>query len=299
MKNLALLLSILILVSCNNQTKNQIIFGSNPTAGKYVNVNDIKLYYEVYGEGDPVLLIHGGGGSIQNFELQIPELSKHFKVIAVDSRAQGRTSDSDQEITYSLMASDMAAFINNLNLGSVDVLGWSDGGNIGLELAYAHPEMVKKLITCGADYNHENYLAIDDSVNMDINDPTILKTKSFLEKYFTNAEKLSPQPDKLPTIKKKLEKLWTNYPNFTPEQLSTIKTPTLVIAGDHDLININLTITLFNSLPNSQLYIVPGASHLVLIEQPKQLNSIILEFLKTPFRKLNNYYFFKIVANKS
>ena len=299
MKNLVLLLSILILVSCNNQTKNQISFGSNPTAGKYINVNDIKLYYEVYGEGDPILLLHGGGGSIQNFELQIPELSKHFKVIAVDSRAQGRTSDSDQEITYSLMASDMAALIKNLNLGSVNILGWSDGGNIGLELAFAHPEMVKKLITCGADYNHENYAATDDSAIMDINDPIIIRTKSFFEKYFSNAEKLSPNPEKLSTIKKKLDKLWSNYPNFTTEQLSTIKTPTLVIAGDHDIININMTVTLFNSLPNSQLYIVPGASHVVLIEQPKQLNNLILEFLKTPFRKLNNYYFFKILPNKT
>jgi len=293
MKNLVHLLSILILVSCNNQTKNQVNYGSNPAAGKYIDVNDIKIYYEVYGEGEPLLLMHGGGGSIQDFVYQIPELSKHFKVIAVDSRAQGRTTDSDKEITYTLMASDMAALIDKLKLGSVYVLGWSDGGNNGLELAYAHPDKVKKLITSGADYNHYNWMVKDDSVVMDPNDPLILQTKPFLVKYFNDPEKLSPNPEKLPTIKKKLAALWDNYPNFTTEQLKTIKTPTLVIAGDRDLVNIDQTIALFNALPNSQLCIVPGASHLALIEQPDQLNNIILKFLKTPFRKINNYYFFK------
>jgi pimeloyl-ACP methyl ester carboxylesterase len=293
MKNLIFLLAVLILVSCNTKTKNQVDYGSNPNVGKYVNVNDIKVYYEIYGEGEPLLLMHGGGGSIEDFVFQIPELSKHFKIIAVDSRAQGRTTDSDKEITYALMASDMAALIDKLKLGSVNVLGWSDGGNNGLELAYAYPEKVKKLITCGADYNHENWMAKDDSVAMDSNDPIILQTKTFLKKYSSDAEKLSPNPEKLATIKKKIATLWDNYPNFTTEQLKTIKTPTLVIAGDRDLVNIDQTIALFNSLPNSQLCIVPGASHLALIEQPDQMNNIILKFLKTPFRKINNFYFFK------
>jgi pimeloyl-ACP methyl ester carboxylesterase len=293
MKKFVVLLFAFLLVSCNTQTKNQVNYGSNPAVGKYVDVNDIKVYYEIYGEGEPLLLMHGGGGSIEDFVFQIPELSKHFKIIAVDSRAQGRTTDSDKEITYALMASDMAALIDKLNLGSVYVLGWSDGGNNGLELAFAYPDKVKKLITSGADFNHENWMAKDDSVVMDSNDPTILQTKPFLKRYFNDPEKLSPNPEKVPTIKKKLSALWDNYPNFTTEQLKTIKTPTLVIAGDRDLVSIDQTIELFKALPNSQLCIVPGASHLVLIEQPDQMNKIILEFLKTPFRKINNYYFFK------
>jgi pimeloyl-ACP methyl ester carboxylesterase len=171
MKNLIFLLSVIIWGSCNTQTKNQIDYGSNPAAGKYVDVNDIKVYYEVYGEGEPLLLLHGNGGSIENFTYQIPELSKHFKVIAVDSRAQGRTSDSDQEISYALMASDMSELIDKLNLGKVNVVGWSDGGNIGLELAYAHPDKVLKVITVGANYSNENFLAAPDSITMDANDP--------------------------------------------------------------------------------------------------------------------------------
>ena len=139
MKNVLIILLVSILVSCNSSTKNQINYGSNPLAGKYVDVNDIKVYYEIYGEGEPLLLLHGNSGSIKAGESQIPELSKHFKVIAVDSRAQGKSTDSDKEITYALMASDMNELINKLKLGSVYIVGWSDGGNIGLELSFAHP----------------------------------------------------------------------------------------------------------------------------------------------------------------
>ena len=133
-----------------SQENNQINFGSNKQVGKYAYVNNIKVYYEIYRAGEPLLLLHGGCGSIENFVYQIPDLSKNFKVIAVDSRAQGKSTDSDQEITYALMASDMSVLIDKLNLGSVHVVGWSDGGNVGLELAFAYRQKVKKLVTFGA-----------------------------------------------------------------------------------------------------------------------------------------------------
>jgi pimeloyl-ACP methyl ester carboxylesterase len=291
MKKLLFFLTILSLASCSNPTQNKISYGSNPAAGKYIEVNDIKIYYETYGSGEPLFLLHGGGGSIANFSMQIPELSRHFKVIAVDSRAQGRTTDSDKEITYALMASDMAALIDKLQLGSVNVLGWSDGGNTGLELAYAYPGKVKKLVVFGTNYNHENSTVQNDSIKMNPDDPLLLKTKTYLEEYRNNPEKLSPDPGKLPAIYKKLYRLWDNYPNFSVDQLKTIKTPTLIVAGDHDLIAIDQTITLYNSLPNAELFIVPCATHLVLAEQPTLMNKMILGFLQTPFRKINNIYF--------
>lgn len=274
-------------IFCEAQNNNVLEFGSNPSAGKYIDVNDIKMYYEVYGKGEPLLLLHGGAGSIHDFFYQIPELSKHYKVIAIDSRGQGRTTDSDKQITYAQMAADVAAFIDKLQLGSVYVLGWSDGGNDGLELAYAFPDKVKKLITCGANYTHENWVANKDTITMKNNDPLLLKTKEFL------AYRKSGYDTVNQAIKNKLNNLWKNYPNFTPDQLKTIKTPTLVIAGDHDIVNIDLTVTLYKSLPNAELFIVPHASHLLLVEQPEILNSIILKFLETPFRKLDNFYIFR------
>lgn len=267
----------------------QISYGSNKEVGKYAEVNDIKVYYEVYGAGEPLLLLHGNGGSIQNFEYQIPELSQHFKVIAVDSRAQGKSTDSDQEITFALMASDMSALIDKLKLGSVYVVGWSDGGNIGLELALAHPTQVKKLVTFGANYTHENFWAPPDNITMDPDDPRLLKTTQLLKKYKRGMDQLPP------TVRKKLDELMEKYPNLTVEQLKEIKVPVLVAVGDRDAINIDHTISLFKSLPHSQLFIVPGASHLVPVEQPGFVNGEVINFLSTPYHDLDRYYFMSAI----
>jgi len=293
MKHTIVILFVLILVSCNTPIKNQIEYGSNPAAGKYAEVNDIKVYYEIYGEGEPLLLLHGNGGSIENYIYQIPELSKHFKVIAIDSRAQGRTTDSNQEITYALMASDMSELINKLNLGKVYVVGWSDGGNIGLELAYAHPEKVLKVVTFGANYTNENWMAPPDSVVMNPDDPLIIKTSAMMKRYTSSLTRLSPDTLRIPIIKKKLEDLMMKYPNFTIEQLKAINVPFLIVAGDHDIISLDQTIALFTNLPKAQLFIVPHASHIVPAENPDLINSEVIRFLKTPYTDIDRYYFFK------
>jgi pimeloyl-ACP methyl ester carboxylesterase len=292
MKNLNILLFAFILVSCNKSTQKQIDYGSNSQAGKYIYVNDIKIYYETYGEGEPLMLFHGNGGSIEGFEFQIPELSKHFKVIAVDSRGQGRSTDSDKEITFALMASDMNELIDKLKISSVYVVGWSDGGNIGLELAYAHPEKVKKLFAGGTNYSHENYLTPYDSTTiMDKNDPLIVALKTLRQKRATRAsERLTPVPIISPETKKKLNDLDDKYPNFTIEQLKQINVPTLIAVGDHDLIALDHTVNLFKSLPHAQLLIVPDATHSVLVEQPDLMNNEIIKFLNTPYRDINPYY---------
>lgn len=293
MKHLVILTCFLVLASCNTKTEIQIEYGSNSTVGKYIDVNDIKIYYEVYGEGEPLLLLHGNGGSIEGFVYNIPELSKHFKVIAIDSRAQGRSYDSDKEITYALMASDMSEFIDKLNLGKVNVVGWSDGGNIGLELAYAHPEKLLKVVAFGVNYTHENWMAPADSVLMATDDPLWERTSILMKKYKTTFDRLSPNKKKIPVIRKKLEDLMANHPDFTIDQLKTIKVPFLIVAGDHDIINLKQTIAMFTNLPKAQLLIVPGASHFVPVEFPDLVNSEIIKFLKTPYRDIDRYYFLK------
>lgn len=287
MKNLVALLFILFLISCNTQAQVQVEYGSNPKVGKYIDVNDIKVYYEVYGEGEPLLLLHGNGGSIENFIYQIPELSKYFKVIAIDSRAQGRSSDSDQEISYSLMASDMSQLIDKLNLGKVNVFGWSDGGCTALEVAYTYPEKVLKVIICGANYSHESFLAPPENVTMNPNDPLIVQTSPMLKRYSTISKERSP------IIKEKLKVLMENYPNFTLEQLKTISVPIMIVVGDHDIINIDHTITFFKNLPKAQLFVIPRASHFAPIEYPELINKEITRFLKTPYRDIDLYYFMK------
>ena len=118
----------------------------------YLDINGISVHYRIYGEGTPLLLLHGNRASSEFFASNIPELSKYFKVIIVDSRAQGKTTDSDTIITYELMASDMAELIRKLKLGKVDIVGHSDGANIGLELAKAAPHLINKLVMFAGNY---------------------------------------------------------------------------------------------------------------------------------------------------
>jgi pimeloyl-ACP methyl ester carboxylesterase len=284
-----------IFFTLSNQvfSQTEVNYGSDEQAGKYIDIDDIKIYYEIYGEGEPVLLLHGNGGSIENFLKQIPEFSEYFKVIAIDSRAQGRSTDSEKEITYELMASDMAALIDKLNLGSVNVVGWSDGGIIGLELAYLYPDKVKKLVAVGANYSNKNFIAPSDHIHMDARDTLVIRSRKFAQRYRNTLERLSPNPEKIPEIRRKLRTLMAKYPNFTVKQLQKIKTPTLVVSGDHDIISLDHTVSLFASLPHAQLFVVPDATHVVPVEQPDLFNSVVLNFLKTPYRDIDRYYFFR------
>lgn len=280
-------LFLIVFSACSNSNQTRIDYGANEKTGKYMEVNDIKVYYEVYGKGEPLILIHGNSSSIVSFENQIPELSKHYQLIAVDSRAQGKSTDSKKEITYELMASDVYELIKKLNLDSVFVLGHSDGGIVGLELAYAHPEKVKKLIAIGANYSWKDFLELPDSIQMSSNDPLIERIRPLAHKIKEGAQKITPE------IQKKLTDLMDKYPNFTTDQLHKIKTPVLVVSGDHDLITLEHTISLFSNLSNAQLLVLPDATHFVMMEQADILNKQIIKFFDTPFRNLDGYYFMK------
>jgi pimeloyl-ACP methyl ester carboxylesterase len=280
MKTWMLTTAALLMLVTGRAAEGQVVYGANAAVGKYADVNGIKLYYEIYGQGEPLMLLHGNGSSISAFASNIPELSKHFKVIAVDSRAQGRSTDSDAEITYALMASDMSALITQLKLGAVNVMGWSDGGNIGLELALAHPEQVKKLVTFGANYTHVDFEAPPDNVVMQPDDPRLLNREAAM----SLAGKSRPETSA--AVQKKLGDLMEKYPNITLAQLAQIKTPVLVVAGDHDAIKMEQTISLFRNLPHAQLWIVPGATHFVAMEQPELVDRTVIAFFTTPYRDI-------------
>src|ERR1700739_990562 len=138
---------IFILISSNlySFSQQKINYGNNPSAGKYYNIRGIKMYCEIYGEGKPLLMIHGNGGSIQAFENNIPYFSKKYKVIALDSRAQGKSIDNNDSLSFEMMADDEAALLDYLHIDSAYVIGWSDGAINALLLAMRHPEKVKKL----------------------------------------------------------------------------------------------------------------------------------------------------------
>src|SRR5215217_1799913 len=130
-----------------------VTYGANPAAGRTFSHDGITFYYEVYGTGEPLLLVHGNGGSIADFRAQIPYFRKRFKVIAMDSRDQGKSSDSREAITYEKMTDDLAALLDHLQAGPVNVLGWSDGGIEALLLGIRHPARVKKIAAMAANLN--------------------------------------------------------------------------------------------------------------------------------------------------
>jgi pimeloyl-ACP methyl ester carboxylesterase len=245
-------------------------FGANEAAGKYAHIHGFKIYYEIYGQGEPLLMIHGNGGSIANFINQIPYFSAKYKVIAVDSRAQGKSEDLQDSLSFEMMADDFSALLDKLHIDSCNVLGWSDGGVNGLLLAIRHPEKVKKLAITGAN------LWPDSSA---------IRAADYLwgkKEYDT----LIHQPQ-TPDLKHelKLVKLDLFQPNISLQQLQQIKCPTLVIGGDHDIILPKHTMLIAESIPGAYLWILPNSTHGTLIDYKDRFNQVVDEFFSDKLKR--------------
>jgi len=245
------------------------IYGNNPKAGHYADVRGFKMYYEIYGKGEPLLLIHGNGGSINNFSGQIPYFAKNYQVIVVDSRAQGKSVDTGDSLSYEMMAEDFNGLLDELHIKSCNVIGWSDGGNNGLLLAIHHPDKVKKLVVTGAN------IWIDSRAFP----PDLLEIPDML---LDSLSKL-PQTAEVKNATK-VWKLVYQEPNITLPQLNSIKCQTLVIGGDYDIILPTHTMLIANNIPKSNLWILPNSGHSTLINYKNQFNNTVENFLKTPYR---------------
>lgn len=233
-------------------------YGNNPAAGHYASVNGISLYYETYGSGKPLLMLHGNGGSIEAFRNQIPFFEKHFRVIAIDSRLQGKSGGSPDKISYDLMASDFCALLDRLNIDSAYVLGWSDGGIDGLIMAMMCPQKVKMLAVSGAN-------VVPDSTALPYSD--IRWMKNFVE-HDTTASKTEIA----------LNKMMLEQPNIPYADLARIHCPVLVMAGDHDIIKPEHTLKIFQSIPGAALCIFPNSHHGVCQQHPDLFNRVVMDF---------------------
>lgn len=275
----------------------QIPYGSNSKVGKRVQVGDITMYYEIYGKGEPLILLHGGYGSSEMMGGMIEAFAKKYKVIAVDSRSQGRTTDSDEkELTYAQMALDVNGFMDQLQVKKAKFVGWSDGGDIALELALIHPEKIDKAVIMGANFLGEKagiFLGVDTTWKMNPNDPLFAKTKKELAKYFSTYDRMAPDKSRIVSAKKKATDNAYNNPKISLAQLNSIQVPFLVMAGDHDMFTIEHTITLYKNLPQASLYIVPDATHISPFEEPELIHAEIIRYLGKPYRKLDAFYFWK------
>lgn len=247
-------------------------YGSNAKAGKYASIRGFKMYYESYGAGKPLLFIHGNGGSINNFKNQIPYFVRNYKVIAVDSRAQGKSADTSDSLTYEMMADDFNALLNQLHLDSCYVVGWSDGGIDGLLLAMRHPEKVKKLAITGANLWPDT-TAIESGLFQ-----SIVSTNDSLAKV--------PQTAAV-KAQKKLLNLMALHPHISTADLKQVRCPTLVIGGDHDVILPKHTLVIGEAIPKAYLWILPNSGHSTLIHYKDLFNQVVGDFFKTPYRTIS------------
>lgn len=251
---------LLLLVSCLSPVftqTNAIVYGSNPQAGHYAPVNGINLYYETYGSGKPLIMLHGNGGSIEAFKYQIPFFEKYYKVIAIDSRLQGKSGGSADTLSYDMMAADFAGLLDYLHIDSAYVLGWSDGGIDGLILSMNFPGKVKKLAVSGANL-------VPDTTAMYVDD-------------LENMRKIALSPD-TSQKEKTLNRMMIYQPQIPYSDLKKIHCPVLVMAGDRDMIKPEHTLKIFQSLPSASLCIFPDSYHHVCQQHPALFNETVLTF---------------------
>ena len=250
------------------------IYGRNEKVGQYAKIRGFNMYYEIYGRGEPLLIIHGNGGSISDFLYQIPYFSKSYKVVLADSRAQGKSVDPGDSLSYEIMADDLNAFLDTLKLDSCYIIGWSDGGINGLLLAIRHPDKVKKLAITGANLWPDTTAV----------DPFIY---NWAMKYNDTLKRMKQTPKVKNDLK--LAHLLSYEPHIRIDQLNKIRCPALVIGGDHDILLPKHTLLIAASIPNSYLWIVPNSGHSTPIVYKEQFNETINDFFSKPYRKIEGF----------
>ena len=230
-------------------------YGKNKK-GRYIDLGDARIYTEEYGKGEPLVLLHGNNGSIADFYRQIPVFAKHFRVIAIDTRGQGRSTDlSTEAYSYDGFASDLYKVISVMELKKVNIVGWSDGGNTALSFNLAHPELINNIVTIGANLYPSG-----------VSDSLLISFRNQLA---------AQNPPK----NARLMNLMLEQPNIATKQLQQIANPVLVIAGSDDVIKPEHTRLIAANIGKSQLQIIPNSTHYVPFEKPDELNKVILDFL--------------------
>jgi pimeloyl-ACP methyl ester carboxylesterase len=230
------------------QTKDNLIFKNG-----YSEVNGLKMYYEIYGQGKPLVLVHGGGSTIQtNFEKIIPLLAKNRQVIAVELQAHGRTNDRNADLTFEQDADDIATLLKNLNIDKADFFGFSNGGTTTLQIAIRHPKIVDKIIL-GSTLAKRN--GVPDWFWGFMSQA---KLESMPEQLKVGYKKVAADTNGLQVMHDRDAKRMVNFKDISDEQIKSIKVPTLLIIGDKDVITPEHTIELHRQISNSELAIIPG-----------------------------------------
>lgn len=219
----------------------------------YSDVNGIKMYYEIYGEGSPLVLIHGGGSTIQtSFGRIIPLFAKTRKVIGVELQAHGRTSDRATPISFEQDADDVAVLLRNLSVEQADVLGFSNGANTSMQLAIRHPERVNKIIAASGFYKRSGmFPGFWDFMKKG----TIAGMPASLKQEFLT---VTPDSAKLQNLFEKCSRRMLDFKDWDDELLRSIKAPTLIVTGDKDVATPEHSVEMYRLIPDCQLMVIPG-----------------------------------------
>ena len=230
------------------ETKNSLTFKSG-----YSEVNGLKMYYEIYGQGKKLVLVHGGGSTIEtNFEKIIPLLAKNRQVIAIELQAHGRTNDRNADLTFEQDADDIATLLKNLNIDKADFFGFSNGGTTTLQIAIRHPKIVDKIILGSA-------LAKRNGVPDWFWDfMAQAKLENMPEQLKAGYKKVAADTNGLQVMHDRDAKRMVNFKDISDEQIKSIKVPALIIIGDKDIISPEHAIELHRQIINSELAIIPG-----------------------------------------
>jgi pimeloyl-ACP methyl ester carboxylesterase len=236
----------------------------------HVDVNGISIFYAIYGQGPPIILLHGGLANSDWWGNQIPALATHHAVIVMDSRGHGRSTRDTRPYSYDLMADDVVALFDVLKLSKVDVIGWSDGACTGIDLAIRHPDRVGRIVVFGANTVTS---AIKDDADKQ---PTNVGAVERAEKQYL---KYSATPKEYQAFFDQVSKMWADQPNWTDAQLKTITAPVLVLDGDHDeFIKLEHAGYIAATIPGAGLMILPNTSHFAFLQDPGMFNYAIRHF---------------------
>lgn len=236
----------------------------------YAPVNGIRIWYAVFGHGEPVILLHGGLANSNYWGLQVRALEKDYEVIVMDSRGHGRSTRTSAPITYDLMASDVIGLMDYLHIRRAAIVGWSDGAIIGLDLAIHHPDRVARLFAFAANSDPSGVKDVSKS-------PVFMEFEARARRQY---RELSPTPNQFNAFLKNITHMWASEPHFTNAQLRSISAPTWIVDGDHDeAIKRSDTDHMAATIPGAGELILPDVSHFAMLQNPTMFNQALLDFL--------------------
>ena len=271
------ILGILIILTQKTIAQNEM-YGLNDKAGHYLNVGDAKIYYEVYGQGRPIILLHGGlYGYIDEYKDYIPTLSQHFKVIAIALRGHGKSEIGTKSISYKLLADDAISVLKNESQDSAIVIGFSDGGITAYVMAAENFDKIKKVIAIGGGLELSGYRP----EGMDwLKSFTPESFNKYNSDFIKERKKIMPQPDRFNEFLVKMKIVWSEPIWVSPEKAKNIKCPVLTIGGDRDdFLTTEQFVQTYKAIPNSQLAIIPNSGHVESMTNPYVFKFIILPFV--------------------